>query len=281
MKLNALQALVAAIEEGSFRGAARRLGVSQPALTKTLRELELELSTTLVERSTRGVSPTLQGKVLYERALNVQRELAAATDAINQMGGNMVGTLSVGAVPLAVMMGNHALARGYQATIYTYNLNVFDPTWFNLSPHKMILNLKRQMQHKSKRRKLVVASRAYIRFIEAGGKLLYAELDETLIKSYLKKSVPIMAGLSATYLYGTPREISANNKYDSVKGVPVGHFAIINGYDEGSNNVYLADPMNPNPLKSQYYNVTFDRLINSIMLGIVTYDANILIIEPK
>ena len=104
MKLNALQALVAAIEEGSFRGAARRLGVSQPALTKTLRELELELSTTLVERSTRGVSPTLQGKVLYERALNVQRELAAATDAINQMGGNMVGTLSVGAVPLAVML---------------------------------------------------------------------------------------------------------------------------------------------------------------------------------
>lgn len=104
MKLNALQALVAAIEEGSFRGAARRLGVSQPALTKTLRELELELSTTLMERSTRGVTPTLQGKVLYERALNVQRELTAATDAINQMGGNMVGTLSVGAVPLAVTL---------------------------------------------------------------------------------------------------------------------------------------------------------------------------------
>lgn len=104
MKLNALHALVAAIEEGSFRGAARRLGVSQPALTKTLRELELELSTTLVERSTRGVTPTLQGKVLYERALNVQRELTAATDAINQMGGNMVGTLSVGAVPLAVTL---------------------------------------------------------------------------------------------------------------------------------------------------------------------------------
>ncbi|MBL8310538.1 MAG: LysR family transcriptional regulator [Burkholderiales bacterium] len=104
MKLSALQALVAAVEEGSFRGAARRLGVSQPALTKTLRELELELSTTLVERSTRGVTPTLQGKVLYERALNVARELTAATDAINQMGGNMVGTLSVSAVPLAVML---------------------------------------------------------------------------------------------------------------------------------------------------------------------------------
>ncbi len=49
--------------------------------------------------------------------------------------------------------------------------------------------------------------------------------------------------------------------------------------DDGT--VYLADPMNPNPLKSQYYSVTFDRLLNSIMLGIVTYDANLLIIEPK
>ena len=103
MKLSALQALIAAIEEGSFRGAARRLGVSQPALTKTLRELELELATTLVERSSRGVAPTLQGKVLYERALNVERELAAATDAIHQMGGNMVGSHSVSAVPLAVL----------------------------------------------------------------------------------------------------------------------------------------------------------------------------------
>ena len=31
---------------------------------------------------------------------------------------------------LAVMLGNHALKRGYKAHIYTYNLNVFDPTWF-------------------------------------------------------------------------------------------------------------------------------------------------------
>jgi len=97
----------------------------------------------------------------------------------------------------------------------------------------------------------------------------------------LKKSIPILAGLSATYLYSTPREIPKNNKYDSIKGEPVGHFAIVNGYDEETDHVYLADPMNPNPLKSQYYSVTFNRLINSIMLGIVTYDANLLIIRPK
>ena len=42
MKLHALQALIAAVEEGSLRAAARRVGVSQPALTKTVRELERE-----------------------------------------------------------------------------------------------------------------------------------------------------------------------------------------------------------------------------------------------
>jgi len=182
---------------------------------------------------------------------------------------------------LAVMMGNHALKRGYNAVIYTYNLNVFDPSWFKQSSSRMVKSLKRQMRYKHRSRKLAVASKAYIKFIEAGGKVMYSELDEKLIKSYLKRSVPILTGLSATYLYGTRREIPVNNKYDSIRGEPVGHFVVINGYDEPTNVVYLADPMNPNPLKSQYYSVTFDRLINSIMLGIVTYDANLLVIEPK
>lgn len=182
---------------------------------------------------------------------------------------------------LAVMLGNHALKRGYKATIFTYNLNVFDPSWFKHSSQRMVKDLKHQMRYKHRSRKLAVVSKAFIKFIEAGGKVEYADLDERLIKSYLKRSVPVLTGLSATYLYGTPREIPVSNKYDSIRGEPVGHFVVINGYDEPTNVVYLADPMNPNPLKSQYYNVSFDRLINSIMLGIVTYDANLLVIEPK
>lgn len=104
MKLTTLTALVASIEEGSLRGAARRVGVSQPALTKMLRELEVELGTTLLERTSRGVLPTAQGKVLYEHAVNVGKELGAAVNTINQLGGRMVGELTVGAVPLAVML---------------------------------------------------------------------------------------------------------------------------------------------------------------------------------
>src|SRR6187549_1497468 len=183
---------------------------------------------------------------------------------------------------LAVMLGNHALKRGYKAHIYSYNLNIFDPSWFKASSKKMAQYLKEQMDFKYKRRKLQVASQAYIKFLEAGGELRYAELDENLIKSYLKRSIPILTGLSATYLYGTPREIPQFDIYDSIKGEPSGHFVVITGYDEDKNCAYIADPMEPNPLgKGQVYSVSFSRLINSIMLGIVTYDANLLVIEPR
>ena len=104
MKLTSLRALVAAVEEGSLRSAARRLGVSQPALTKMIRELERELSTTLLLRSTTGVLATAQGMVLYERTIAADRELSHAVDQIQQLGGRMSGTLTVGAVPLAVML---------------------------------------------------------------------------------------------------------------------------------------------------------------------------------
>ena len=183
---------------------------------------------------------------------------------------------------LAVMLGNHALKRGYKAHIYTYNLNVFDPSWFKNPSKKMIQFLKRQMFFKHKRRKLQMASRAYIKFLENGGEIRYQELDDKLIKGYLKRSLPVLTGLSATYLYGTPREIPKFNEYNSIKGEPAGHFVIISGYEEDDDSVYLADPMTPNPLgRGQVYNVSFPRLINSIMLGIVTYDANLLVIEPK
>lgn len=104
MKLATLKALVVAVEEGSLRSAAREIGVSQPALTKMIRELEMELAAPLLVRSSQGVLPTAQGKVLYEHAKKVAKELTAATDQISQLGGTMRGELNIAAVPVAVML---------------------------------------------------------------------------------------------------------------------------------------------------------------------------------
>lgn len=104
MRLQSLRALVAAVEEGSLRAAARRVGLSQPALTKLVRELESELAAPLLTRSTSGVMPTAQGRVMVARASTLLRELDDTVEEIGQMSGRMVGDLHISAVPAALWL---------------------------------------------------------------------------------------------------------------------------------------------------------------------------------
>lgn len=182
---------------------------------------------------------------------------------------------------LAVMLANHALPRGYNAKIYTYNLHVFDPTWFQ---NKVDLSAKLKEQSKYKKsKKLRQATKAYQQYINSGGELLYEELSPELLKTILRSKTPILTGLSATYLYQSAREIGAINVYHDTKGEPSGHFVVLCDYDEVLDKVLIADPLDPNPISdtNQYYAVDIQRVVNAILLGIVTYDANLLIIEPK
>src|SRR5262249_33748752 len=104
VKLRSLFALVAAIEDGSLRAAARRLHISQRAVTKRVRELERDVGAPLLQRSTGGVFATAQGKVLYEHARRAMRELDDAREEVSQLSGRMIGELSIAAVPIAVVM---------------------------------------------------------------------------------------------------------------------------------------------------------------------------------
>jgi hypothetical protein len=183
---------------------------------------------------------------------------------------------------LAVFLGSHALARGYNVKIYTYNLNVFDPSWFSNNDN-LVFKLKEQLKYK-KNTKLHLASAAYLEFLNAGGKILFEELTPFLFKKYFEKKVPILTGLSATYLYRSKREFttdSSESVLDDVKGYPAGHFVVLCGYDEEKRHIVIADPYIKHEFQSNYYSVKVDRLINSIMLGIVTYDSILVIIEPK
>lgn len=183
---------------------------------------------------------------------------------------------------LAVFLATHALARGYQASIHTYNLQVFDPSWFAPGSKVDIAErLREQVKHK-RSRKLRVVTGAYLDFLAAGGKVDYHELTPALLRRYLKRSIPVLTGLSATYLYGTPREHGPNSDYDDVRGEPSGHFVVLCGYDAENQTVRVADPLLPNPMADgQYYSVGMQRLIGAIYLGVLTYDANLLVIEPR
>lgn len=191
---------------------------------------------------------------------------------------NEIDTLETGGT-LAVILGVNALKRGYTATIYTYNLQVFDPTWFN-EGIDMAAKLKEQIQYKKDKQKLVWASNAYLKYLEMGGQIKFEELDEHLLRTFFDKRIPILTGLNATYLYQTPREYG--NDYDDVRGFPMGHFVVLYGFDNSTQQVLVADPLISNPIsQSNQYKVGIDRLINAIMLGIITYDANFLVIEKK
>ncbi len=183
---------------------------------------------------------------------------------------------------LAVFLACHALKRGYAAKIHTYNLQLFDPTWFRRGAPPLADKLRAQMEVKDYP-KLQLSSNAYLEFLDLGGTVHMEDMTGNLIRRYLKKSLPVLVGLSATYLYNEPREPIGRNQPDDVRGFPQGHFVVLSGYDARERSVLVVDPLQPNPLADdqQQYVVELDRLMCAIMLGIVTYDANLLIVQPR
>jgi hypothetical protein len=180
---------------------------------------------------------------------------------------------------MAVTLANHALKRGYRARIYTYNVQLFDPTWFGREGTDLRRQLTEQLAFKNDVR-LKHSTDRYLEYLELGGELLFGDHTSTLIRKYLKQGVPILTGLSATYLYPCAREYQ--DEYDSVRGDPQGHFVVLSGYDKESRKVMVADPLKHNPgFGVHYYAVDTERLVSAIMLGVVTYDANLLMLTPK
>ena len=97
MELRELTAFVAVVEEGGLSAAARRLRISQPALSQTVQNLERELAVTLLVRSSTGAQPTEAGITFLAeaRAVLARRDRALATMAELTAGGNSVIRLGI------------------------------------------------------------------------------------------------------------------------------------------------------------------------------------------
>lgn len=96
MKLNQLRDMVAIVERGSLRAAARHLDVAQSALTRSIRELERELGSTLFERDARGMVLTPMGRLFFQRASSATNELRRAREEMEQARGGTEGTVVAG-----------------------------------------------------------------------------------------------------------------------------------------------------------------------------------------
>lgn len=182
---------------------------------------------------------------------------------------------------LTVFLGLHALSRGYQATIYTCDLQTFDPSWFEKNDVGFMRQRLLAQRHARRSSKIRLATEAYLEFVEFGGEVRMQDITVPLMSRILREGSPIISGLSATWLYRCKRERSENMEPDDVAGEPVGHFVVIHGIDAQTRRANVADPNLHTPYPaSHHYEVGVDRLVGAIHLGIVTFDAKLLAVRP-
>lgn len=96
LKLKDLHTLLTVAEVGSMAKAAQRLALSQPAISKTIAEMEFTLGASLLERSSRGAELTECGHLLIERARVIFDELRAGVSEIEQLSDPLRGSIRIG-----------------------------------------------------------------------------------------------------------------------------------------------------------------------------------------
>src|SRR5262250_1577095 len=100
--LDDLRALVAVGRERSFTKAAAKLGVSQSALSQTVRQLEARLGVRLLTRTTRSVSPTEAGERLLRSVEPRFEEIDAELAAVAELREKPAGTIRITATEFAI-----------------------------------------------------------------------------------------------------------------------------------------------------------------------------------
>ena len=90
-RLASMQTFIRVVETGSFSSAARQLRVGQPAVSKTIAQLESYLGVKLLTRSTRGLTPTEAGLGYFERARRAIEEADEAELAARGAGAGLKG----------------------------------------------------------------------------------------------------------------------------------------------------------------------------------------------
>ncbi|NCG06904.1 MAG: LysR family transcriptional regulator, partial [Gammaproteobacteria bacterium] len=86
-------------EVGSFRGAAERLGVTQPTLTAQIATLEESLGVKLFERTRSGATPTVAARELIPVCNRIQEEVQSFVDTAHGLTGGETGTYRIGVTP--------------------------------------------------------------------------------------------------------------------------------------------------------------------------------------
>jgi DNA-binding transcriptional LysR family regulator len=104
IKLRQLRNFIAVLEAGSLRRAAEMLGLTEPALSKSIRQLEGLLQVPLLDRGPRGMRATAYGELLAVHARTACNELDQAVEGLGELHGNTRGIVRVGTGPSCAMI---------------------------------------------------------------------------------------------------------------------------------------------------------------------------------
>lgn len=99
MELRQLAHFMAVLERGSLGRAAEALNISEPGLSKSIRKLEDDLQVRLLDRGTRGMTPTLFGESLASHARIIQNEIDLAVSELDELQGASKGIVRIGTRP--------------------------------------------------------------------------------------------------------------------------------------------------------------------------------------
>jgi LysR family nitrogen assimilation transcriptional regulator len=111
-------------ELGSFTRAAQALNIAQPALSRQVRLLEVELRQNLLVRNGRGASPTQAGQLLLEHSRGILHQVERAREEMGRVRTGLTGRVALGMPPSVARMLTVPLTRAFRARMPEAQLSI-------------------------------------------------------------------------------------------------------------------------------------------------------------
>src|SRR5574343_1846910 len=124
MDLKQLEYFVRVAELGSFTRAAHALDVAQPALSRQVRLLEVELRQNLLVRNGRGATPTEAGKLLLDHGLSILHQVERALEELGRVRGALAGRVAIGLPPSLARVLTVPLTRAFRLDLPEASLSI-------------------------------------------------------------------------------------------------------------------------------------------------------------
>ena len=117
MELEQIEYFVRVAELGSFTRASSALGIAQPALSRKIRQLEVELRQNLLVRNGRGATTTDAGKLLLEHGRGILHQVQRLREELGRVRGSLAGRVAIGLPPSIAKVLTVSLTREFRAKL--------------------------------------------------------------------------------------------------------------------------------------------------------------------